>query len=258
MLLGGETIDPLSHQELLQIFGDARYRVAFCECLREVQHRRSPSPPSCRCSRPRWTAARSRTTHGVGEISWSTHTSSAAASLTGAVLVVEGLPAPDLEQGDVLGGALLIGLCEAHSLQALSRRAGDAAKDDCTQLPMTNFLWRFMRYMLAYGIAVEHVHSCVRRTLKRHAPVLGPMAEAYAKHLFGTIEQTQPASAQGVPCSTAKQAPAEDGTESDSTTASALSVAPAVVDDFDALAFGAAAGTLPEHTEAMSNNEVVE
>lgn len=77
---------------------------------------------------------------------------------------------------------LVMGLTEAYAHQAIGRRQQPTSTEN-TELVTTAFLQRFVGFMAAFGIRLEQAHGCVRRTLKKHAEVLGSTAEAFAELL---------------------------------------------------------------------------
>mmetsp|Transcript_32925 Transcript_32925/g.102083 ORF Transcript_32925/g.102083 Transcript_32925/m.102083 type:complete len:489 (-) Transcript_32925:55-1521(-) len=83
---------------------------------------------------------------------------------------------------------LLLGLCEAHSAEAVWRRTLPAGSQ-FSQPSMTAFLERFVGYMMAFGISFDQGRSSVSATLKKHASMLGNTAKAYSTLLLQRYEE---------------------------------------------------------------------
>jgi len=78
---------------------------------------------------------------------------------------------------------LTMGLCEAHSVEALTRRVLPAGSQ-FSQPPMTPFLEKFVGYMMAFGINFAQAQTSVYSTLRKLQQVLGASQKTYAKLLL--------------------------------------------------------------------------
>jgi len=82
---------------------------------------------------------------------------------------------------------LLIGLCEAHSAEAVSRRSlppGSQFK----HIAMTSFLQRLLGYMMAFGISFDQGRNSVWATIRKNAALLGSTCKPYANALLQAYE----------------------------------------------------------------------
>merc|ERR1719291_1047421 len=82
---------------------------------------------------------------------------------------------------------LLVGLCEAHSAEAVWRRSLPAGSQ-FTQPAMTTFLQRFVGHMLAFGISFDQGRNSVWATLRKHQALLGSSTKAYGGLLLDAYE----------------------------------------------------------------------
>merc|ERR1712032_1380240 len=82
---------------------------------------------------------------------------------------------------------LLVGLCEAHSAEAMWRRSLQPGVQ-FVQVAMTAFLQKFVEYMLAFGIRPEEAKECIRTTVRKHAPLLGASAETYSRMMLQNVD----------------------------------------------------------------------
>lgn len=87
---------------------------------------------------------------------------------------------------------LMLAICEAHCAEACWRRTL-AAGSQFTQPCMTQFLQRFVGYMMAFGISFEQGRNSVIGTLKKQVQMLGPEGvNAYAQLLLSPYEVGKP------------------------------------------------------------------
>lgn len=145
--------------------------------------------------------------------------------------------------------ALYVGLCEAHSAEAIWRRSFPPGSQ-LVSLPMTTFLQRLVGYMLAFGIRQDQAEKSVSATLKKYSWLFGPTTSDYLALLFHGYMVAKPAdpplSARGgspdkatEAASTPGNAEARDGLPWDcGVDGNADSTAASASDDFEALAFG--------------------
>lgn len=107
---------------------------------------------------------------------------------------------------------LLIGLCEAHSAEAVTRRTLPAGSQ-FTQPAMTSFLQHFLGYMMAFGISFDQARNSVWSTLRKNTQVLGPSCKSYATLLIQAYETSAAAAvvAAGAGASGAGQASTPNG-----------------------------------------------
>lgn len=104
--------------------------------------------------------------------------------------------------------SLLVGLCEAHSVEAIWRRSrtGERQPGEIVIIP---FLQHFVEYMLSFGIRCEQVRHCITGTLRKHVQLLGRSQEAYSRLLLHHVDaaaakqKTDSAAAPGAGDSTA-------------------------------------------------------
>jgi len=118
---------------------------------------------------------------------------------------------------------LLVALSEAQALQALRRRSQSTPGTEFLEVATTPFLERYISFMAALGIKSPQARACVQRTLRKHAPLLGPATEAYINLLNGTIAEQRTA---GGSASITPAASGADAAEQSASGGSA-SVAPA-------------------------------
>mmetsp|Transcript_90622 Transcript_90622/g.233918 ORF Transcript_90622/g.233918 Transcript_90622/m.233918 type:complete len:741 (-) Transcript_90622:36-2258(-) len=140
---------------------------------------------------------------------------------------------------------LVLGLCEAHSAEAVWRRSVTPGSQ-FTQPAMTAFLQHFVGYMMAFGISFDQGRNSVQATLKKHSAMLGGTVKPYATLLLQPYEsQAAPAPAQGAAAAVpARQlsVEAEDGKSAAGSSAvgggDSSNMAADMEDDFEAMAFG--------------------
>lgn len=85
---------------------------------------------------------------------------------------------------------LFVGLCEAHSSEAIWRRSLPPGSQFVSP-SMTTFLQRYVGYMTEFGVKEDQVRISVEATLKKHSPLLGPSTGTYLKLLFEGHEAKQ-------------------------------------------------------------------
>jgi len=90
--------------------------------------------------------------------------------------------------------ALVIGICEAHAVEAVARRTLPAGSQ-FVQPAMTVFLQRFIGYMMAFGISLDQGRNAVSTALRKNNSLLGNTSKPYAALLLQTYEAAAMASA---------------------------------------------------------------
>lgn len=138
---------------------------------------------------------------------------------------------------------LLIGLCEAHSAEAVWRRSLPPGSQ-FTQPAMTAFLQRFLGYMMAFGISFDQGRNSVWATLRKNTSLLGVTCKPYSDLLLQAYEaQAVPSTGTGKSASSSALAGGASGAaivgsdrklEANGETVSSN----AAEDDFEALALG--------------------
>eukprot|EP00403_Amphidinium_massartii_P004062 CAMPEP_0178376254 /NCGR_PEP_ID=MMETSP0689_2-20121128/3307_1 /TAXON_ID=160604 /ORGANISM="Amphidinium massartii, Strain CS-259" /LENGTH=609 /DNA_ID=CAMNT_0019996269 /DNA_START=1 /DNA_END=1830 /DNA_ORIENTATION=+ len=77
---------------------------------------------------------------------------------------------------------LIISIAEAHALIAVGRR-NDRPGCEHREVPMTDFLHTYVRYMEQLGIELPKASASVAKTLKKHAHLLGNTTSTYLELL---------------------------------------------------------------------------
>jgi len=83
--------------------------------------------------------------------------------------------------------SLLVGLCEAHSVEAIWRRSRATVRQ-AGEVVVIPFLQHFVEYMLSFGIRCEQVKQCITATLDKNRQLLGRSQEAYSRLLMQYAE----------------------------------------------------------------------
>lgn len=165
---------------------------------------------------------------------------------------------------------LMIGLCEAHAVEATVRRTL-AAGSQFTQPALTPFLKHFLGYMMAFGISYDQARNSVLSTLRKNSQTFGHSCKAYATLLLQSYEESAaPVGTSGIagspdgsvggfeastPNTWADVTPMEAGAED-----SSVNPAADLEEDFEAIAFGLGVGvpsgeTMRTDATAPSENE---
>jgi len=116
---------------------------------------------------------------------------------------------------------LLVALSEAQALQVLRRRSQSPPGTEYLEVATTPFLEKYVSFMAALGIKTPQANACVQRTLRKHAPLLGPATDAYINLLNGTANEQRSGGSASI-----SRAASVDAAEKSSAGGSA-SVAPA-------------------------------
>lgn len=165
---------------------------------------------------------------------------------------------------------LFVGLCEAHSAEAIWRRSLPPGSQFVSP-SMTSFLQRFVGYMLSFGIRPEQARASVNSTLRKHHALFGGTAASYAALLLQGEDAAKPVSPSGTAGGRAEAATdggATEETKSDGNTPATSSrqgdgpcdanadinssAAVSAPDDFEALALGLPSSSVVPDSELGS------